>query len=282
MRKYLRDGSEVEVVQTIQIEGEEYHIVGRVLMDEDGEEADIGEPVIVDKVFDSPLRNKYSEESESEKKRLDRYKAEANELGAKIVALRKEHYELESQKKALISKLSQVEALKDIESILEGKFTHYVLLQEYSGIPSIITADEAKKSDYYRTPTKHVLSLFGDVEGGFEWNKTSDFRGYGDFKRCIPCKSLEAAKAKEKEIILGLLAEKLSHRLGDYIAAADKAGVEVPAEYREALRNEEKKRLFNRLAEARKSVGSVLKDFKAAGLLVPGKEEQVEEEEKPF
>lgn len=280
MRKYLRDGSEVEVIQTLQLDGKEQYIVGHILLDEEGEEVDIGNPVIVDRVFDSLLRNKYSQESEIEKKRLDRYRDEANVLGAQIVALRKEQWELETQRKALITKLSQVDALKDIEAILEGKFTHYILPQDYSGIPTIISAEVVHRGAY-SVPARHVLSLFGDIKGGFEWRKSSEFSGHGEFKKCIPCKSLEEAKQKEAEIILGLLKESGTHRLRDYISAADKAGVVIPTKYRDALRAEEKRRLCSRLEEARKSLRDVLDDFKSAG--VPAPEDQPQnEEERPF
>lgn len=171
--------------------------------DGDNQEPSYGEPERWTEVFLKPP----TERLEAKIGELERV---VSELTAQRNAIRTELSDAERERKRVIDRLKQVDALRHIEDYLDGKFAYFVVVSDYSK-PTIESAEEAiagggtgDENRYGRGPQK-LLTLFGDTKGDLQWriNRYSDGSGsYGD-KDVYPCKTREEAI----EIIRKLYAE---------------------------------------------------------------------------
>lgn len=256
---YTRDGAKCSYVGT----AEDKHIVRAFLEYEDGEE--LGELSVVDAVCAKPPTEV-----------LD---AEVAELSKREADLRAEIYELEESKrrathesKALLAKLKQHDVLKDIDAVIEGRFTHFVS-KSYSGV-KIVERDEAlnDESDRYRRSLR-LLSLFGGSNGDLTWqiNRYSDGSGSWDF--VWPCLSLDEARARALKLCeehYAAVRSKRDHLNSSFLESAAKLGFPLPDDLsradREARLQHEQRLLLEAetsLARRRAALDAVLAEFPA-------------------
>lgn len=179
--------------------------------------------------------------------RIQQLRTEEENLRSRVTSLRDEMRTAESEHKARLSKLQSLGALRHIETFLDGKFTHAVLMN-YSG-PEIVSFEEAlqpNKDDYGRRETGlKLMTLFGNSKNDLQW-RINDYKdGSGSNTNVMPCMSIEEAM----EVAQRLINEKCAEAVRDkrpWIAdgarkAAQKFGLTVPEDlatmHAEYLRN---------------------------------------------
>jgi len=130
----------------------------------------------------------------------DKLDADVAELTAKAAQLRKEIHELGVQKResersqqATKERLMQHEALKRIDDYLQGKFTLFLELPQYSSVPRIrklgevIENGDGERSTY--NPRLRLLSLYGDSKGDLNWGVSRYYDGSGSNEQVFPIDS---------------------------------------------------------------------------------------------
>jgi len=158
-------------------------------------------------------------------------------LRERITALQTEQQWREADRKALITKISQNEALHDLEAFIEGKIEWFTTNQ--CGRIAVHSKDELLqvKSDYaYRvTNERKLLSLFGGANGDLLW-KINDYKdGSGSWTEVYPFITRESAVEKAATLIADVFArwnddKKKDGYLESAAYAAEKLGLEVPEE----------------------------------------------------
>jgi len=115
---------------------------------------------------------------------------------------------------------------------IDGKITHYVEVCSWSP-PRLLEFKDAMVSDENRWNKKlKLLVLYGASNGDLEWNISQYSDGSGGRRQVLPCCSLEEAMVKMTEAFAVRFSETPRR---DVLAAADKSGIPVPAEYRESV-----------------------------------------------
>ena len=202
------------------------HIVREVLEDSESGEPYEGDVRTLRNVFTSP---------ESGRQKLD---AQLSALQEKIAAAQLELHDVQGaihvankEVQARTDRLKQHEQLAFLDDYLQGKITHYVELEGYSGACQIIPVDDGVDSRKFK-----LLTLSGEVgyHGGIQWtlNRYSDGSGYEH--GVFPCRSIEEASDKarlhlERELTK-LMAKPAGSRIhGDsLLKCCEKHGVTVP------------------------------------------------------
>lgn len=155
-----------------------------------------------------------------------------------------------------LERLKQYRGLELLDLFLGGKITHYV--QKDYGAPQIITFGQTEVSSGGWMPNRQwrLLTLYGNTKGELQWRLNHYADGSGQNMDVYPCTSLELAKSKWLELFYAHVAETQkpgSHRKPsqEWINAAKRDGIELPAEYHQAVEDQKRANLDKSLAEAR-------------------------------
>jgi hypothetical protein len=249
--KYLKNGKAVEVVSVLP-DGQGFVVRDyfETFGDVDGEPIlELDERVhIVKRVFDEAPTEKIHAEYEAAEKRLQ-------EVINKISEARTELRIVEQERKAVLSKLEQMPALRRLEAWIDGKVTHFVTYNY--GRVSVLKKDELKSGDeenrYRRGPEKlKLLTLFGDTEGNLIWeaNKYRDGSGSWGLECWMCCSEEEAKKIAAEVIDRELLPDRVYYR-DSLIKSADDIGHAIDPKHR-VLCNEEKRTELQKAWHSRK------------------------------
>lgn len=206
------------------------HIVREVLEDSESGEPYEGDVRTLRNVFASP---------ESGRQKLD---ARLSALQEKIAAAELELHDVQGaihaankEVQARADRLKQHEQLAFLDDYLQGKITHYVEVPEYGGGCAIISVTDV--SDIERRDRKfRLLTLSGgtDYRGGIHWQLNHYSDGSGWNKAVQPCRSLEEAQEKARQILEAQIAELMTKPAGNRVhtghlfQCCEKHGVSVP------------------------------------------------------
>lgn len=183
------------------------------------------------------------------------------ELRKEIVALQdeksrvlKESREIQQQREALLTKLKNYKALKHIEEFIDGKITHFVVLDHYA---KILTPEEAARAYYPYDRGAKLLTLFGDSKGDLTWGLNRYRDGSGSYDTVVPCLGYEAALQELQKYLDGEFAAESKYFYKSLVQAADKYGLQVPDAYREGVAESERASLRKSLEEAKAKVAKL-------------------------
>ena len=215
---YLENGEEVEVLQRT-----EHGIIVCRLYDRDpDEEPYVGDPEIIEAVFDAPpveRRDKHILELEERER----------ELNAAIQEKRRELDSMEPNAKRMEALAAKDAAFGRICDFIEGKMTHYVVSRY--GIHEILEAESGGSiphtDDYGRTEGTKLLTLFGKSGNSLAWRLSQYTDGSGSGFECEPFCSLDDAKARLQEIVNGYGSLSAYHQ-SRLIEVAEKHGLCIP------------------------------------------------------
>lgn len=228
--KYLSNGQAVEIMEDLNGKGFLVSNIYEVESDEPWVDSD--NPYYTKVVFDEAPTNKLSEKVAALEKQV-------NDLTGRRYKLLHEIQQIESTSKARLTKLKQIEQLQLLEDFIDGKVTHYVVLN-YGSIE--IVDFKAAKSEYERDSLK-LLSLFGGSNGDLEWRLHQYSDHSGSSARCVPCTSYEMAVSIAREHIAKLIVERPSETI---LKQARKYDVEVPP----AVENDIKDKAISQLQKS--------------------------------
>ena len=208
--------------------------------DYDGDEQEVlGELRVVDGVWDAAPTEVYD-------KRIKALEKKMVELEREVVQKRLEINEMEAEFKIRSAKYAAIPELRQLDQFIAGKITHYVHVQKwYSPRITAFSEEVSEYSDNERGLGKmRLLSLYGKSNGNLEWNLNQWNEGSGSNYTVFPCCSLEEAKA--------VLQGEFDKRFVDSASAtllkdAETAGVQVPDDFRQRVRDEQ-------IKQARKAV----------------------------
>lgn len=208
------------------------HIVREVLEDCEYGGAYSGEVRVLRSVFTT---------ADSGRQKMESRLAQLNE---QIVAAQLELHDVQGAVHAAnkevrerAERLKQHEQLAFLDDYLQGKITHYVETSRcgygFEIIPVNVVSDIERSDRKFRLLT---LSGSADYRGGIHWqlNKYSD--GGGSDSTVYPCRSLEEAQAKARQLLEAAIAEILKKPTGSRNVSAplfeccEKHGVAVPKE----------------------------------------------------
>lgn len=157
-------------------------------------------------------------------KRIEELK---NELKTKSKELRDKQsesskYDFDMQKRK--KDLKKYDGLENLFDFIDGKITHYVLIQKedyHYGRIDIITQEKAKCS--CNENNFRLLTLMGETNGNLNWGlgAYSDFSG--SYSHCIPCKSEEEAK----EVLYKWCSESMKSWNDDIVKAIKKYDLDI-------------------------------------------------------
>jgi hypothetical protein len=161
------------------------------------------------------------------------------DLSTQIRELRREVAGAEKENAERLAKCQRLASLKRLEDFLDGKITHYVIVPGYRA-PEIVPVGDTESEYAQHTGELRLLSLYGRTGGELAWrlNRYSD--GSGRNTDVIPCCSYEEAQ----EAITEVFATEVETALDpdhhnqpnrDWIAAAEKCGIEISDLYETAL-----------------------------------------------
>lgn len=133
---------------------------------------------------------------------VTKLREQERELREQVAARRNELREVENSAKGIIAKFGRFSALKDLENYLDGKITHFVIVNY--GTVTVQEKEATLIQDPERAWNKEqkLLTLFGDTKGDLQWRLNQYRDGSGSSNtECYPCTSLEEARAKAGDII---------------------------------------------------------------------------------
>jgi len=175
--KYLLNGSEIIVVEQLQTG----FLVKDIWIGYDDEEME-GEPYVVERIFDSPPTQKYDET-------ILKLKAEIDDLRIQRIEIEKHTQKVGEQEKERLTKYQQYEQLKQLNDFLDGKITHYAVVESWTAC--IIPFEDALGE--YRGEGQKLLTLFGKSDGNLCWGLNEYSDGSGCWRTVIPCTSYNQA-----------------------------------------------------------------------------------------
>jgi hypothetical protein len=219
MSKYLTNGQEVELIGPFQGQ----FLVRTVLQDYEGNDLE-GTLELVAQVLDQPPTAKIGQELVELSAKCDAVAERKRELEAQI-------REVEAANQSRFLKFKQYKQLALLEDFLDGKITHYVI-ERYNRIQ--ILPLENTKTEYHRDALR-LLVLYGLSKGDLEWRLCYYADGSGSYETVYPVTSLEAAKQQAREIALDNICATKDNPQRAVIDSATYCGVDVPAEYRQAV-----------------------------------------------
>jgi hypothetical protein len=238
-RAFLLYGEEVEVVERIT----SGVVVHHVYVDFSGEEFVDDKNFIVDKVFDTPPRNKLDETIQ--------------ELQKKIESLRKKQIELQSSIKIIedenakrLEKLKKYKGLENLENFIDGKITHYAVLNSY---PEIITFPSKNNE-------RRLLTLFGNSNGDLNWKLNRYNDGSGSDTIVVPCLSYEQAVDEIRNYIMSNLDYHWFN--SRFIELASELEFALPEEYITAYNNSRIKSINAQILEHNRCINTLAKELK--------------------
>lgn len=187
------------------------HVVREVIEDTETGEPYDGDVRTLRNVFASP---------ENGRQKLD---TQLSALQEKIAAAQLELYNVQGaihaankEVQARADRLKQHEQLAFLDDYLQGKITHYVELEGYSGACRIVPVNDGTDRNDRKF---RLLTLSGEVgyHGGVHWviNRYSDGSGYEH--GVFPCRSAEEANEKARQHLESELAKLMTKPAGNRI-----------------------------------------------------------------
>lgn len=225
-RKFLKDGSAVEVVSEI---GPGRILVAPIYCSGDDEYTDDLGLRIVDKVFDTPPTMLYHEEIQKLRDQRQALQDEMNSTRDQHRKMIKEQFEFMKIHDKRMKEFAKFKPLEMLEAFIEGKITHYVEITTW-GKPRIIEFNEADSREL------RLLSLFGKSNGDLSWRLNRYYDNSGCSVEVIPVCSLEAAEAIVRDWVIKRLEETKDTPEIELVLFAGKSGIDVPQEYINAAR----------------------------------------------
>lgn len=202
--KFTSDGRKVAVIGSLNAKET---IVQEIFVTDDTE-FPAGEHFVVKTLLDAPAETYKAKEEKRVEQRVKELERERDTLSKEISAMR-------VKMTAVAAKLKWTSAITDteldvvfdqIKNFISGEITHiifygYEIRIEQVGIDSFAKYEHnhgCQSFDGIR-----LLSLFGECNGrlAMDWRMNSYRDGSGSFQKFIPCKSLQEAVEKAKEII---------------------------------------------------------------------------------
>lgn len=250
---YLADGSEVEYVG----KAGSFHVVCHCYDRGDGD-VYVDDPIVVREIFEEPPTPRYHKQITELQQRIDEQQSLIVEKRAEVKAV----CDKLTQKRAALDRLLKLEGLEVLEAAIEGRITHFAMLDDYKG-PSVLSAADANCE--YSAKEMRLLAVSGDKT--WHLNKYRD--GSGGWERVMPCTSeQEAIDCVKAEIERLLSSDKLGHwRVKRAVDAAERFGFDVPANVREFLDEERRKLAANRLAKAEKEASEARAELEEVAAL---------------
>lgn len=219
MEVYTEEGVKAEYLGKV----ENGHLVAPYVEAEDWESGYYSKPLglrIVDKVFKSAPREIFDE-------RIKELRSEIAAAEFKLDETKSDILDAMKERVRLVTKLAQVPALKRIEDFIEGRMTHFVLI-EYRY--EIKTLAELKESVDHRRDTK-LLTLLGTTKGDLQWRINQYSDGSGSQYEIIPCASIEEAQeVRASRIQADMLAPASDRKFLTAVEAAFQCNVPVDAD----------------------------------------------------
>lgn len=180
--KYLKNGQKVNVVNII----DTGYLVQDVYTNDYDEDPELfydDRIYFVEKVYEHTPTKSWDE-------KIGKLDAQIREKENELLELDRKIRETQTVDLTRLKRYKQYEQLKRLDDYLDGKITHFVVL-EYSFY--ILTLEEVAKKDDNRLNKVRLLSLFGDSNGNLEWNLNQCIYGTGNWEAVIPCCSMEEA-----------------------------------------------------------------------------------------
>lgn len=219
----------------------------------DGELWFSGELATVDRVFDVPPTDALHDSIRGLEKRESDLRARLHELAIQAAEADRAH-------KDRMSKLKRYDQLRLVEDFIDGKITHYILVEDYycegTRIRISTPQDEVCGDDRSSYEKKlKLLALYGDQKSRSpEWRLHYYSDGSdGRSQLVYPFTSLEAAR----EMAVGLLEKAFGvvrdkrRYVDDVISSAHALQVPVPSDIAEMFRATQLKAAQSRAEEAR-------------------------------
>lgn len=231
-RKYLKDGRAVMVQQ--QVEGG--FLVCNLLRASSFEEGDNDEEFADDRVY---LVAEVFDSAPTAV--LDSKVAELNEQVAKLqgdlTMLRAKAHEQKELDRQRMGRITQINKLELLDDYIQGKITHYAILEHWGG-PSILDAADAVTEDSRWDKKLRLLSLFGDSKGDLTWGLSRYSSMSHDNLIVMPARSREEAEGFVRaNLTQKMAAANLSqpHVYENLLKQARHFGADIPAALSEAF-----------------------------------------------
>jgi hypothetical protein len=248
---YTAEGRAVRVLATLP---DARVIVEIAREDGDGEMYFSDEALIVDRVFANPPLEAFHRD-------IVKLEERQKLLRDSISALRTEGFNIESTHKERISKLKKFEQLKFIEEFLDGKLTHYVIVQRYSeACIRISTPAEEIDTEGRWNKKQKLLVLFGNPRDySLQWYLSDESRAY-------PFTSLDDARAKAAELLADAfkLVRTQPYHAERAIESATVLNMPVPDDILQMVREQRRKSAQQSVDEARKTLAEAERAFAVA------------------
>lgn len=211
-----------------------YHLVAPEYEGGDYGEPSWGSPEQWDQIFLNPPTQKLEAKVDELDKLITEKRAELKRVNEELDQAGRRHHEQ-------LKKLKQHQALQRIEDYLDGKFTHFLHVSDYSG-PKIVTKDEALDQDDRWDKQLKLLCLFGDTKGDLQWkiNRYRDGSG-SNWDEVFPVSSEEEAIEIARRLFAEAVAEWREQEKKHYGKAVNwarqdnKGWLEVPDDLRNYL-----------------------------------------------
>lgn len=200
--KFTADGRKVAIVGALNAKET---IVQEIFMT-DGTEFPAGEHFVVKTLLDAPAETYKVKEEKRVLDAVKKLEGERDRLSAEVASFRFKAAAATARIKWIegISETEVIEVFENLKSMLCGEYTHVV----FPGNVEIKEWDHnlfSRNDDYCRNrfESLRLMSLFGNWNGRLKlnWKVNSYQDGSGPGTDIIPCKSLEEAIEKAKEII---------------------------------------------------------------------------------
>lgn len=222
---YMKDGRVVFVMREFD---DGTALVADAYEDYEGElyASDNSRLVELNTLSDKPPVEAYSKEIVALVERRKELRQQVREEEQELAALKKQREDLFKKAK-----------LELLDKFVNGGITHYVQVEKW-GVPKILQFSETVDSyNKYERGLRRMkmLSLFGKSDGDLEWRLNSYNDSSGSDAAVIPCTSEKEAQQVLREQIALRMESKVST---DLLKAARNAGMEVPDEYVEAVRQQ--------------------------------------------
>jgi hypothetical protein len=259
--KYLRNGQAVDVV--CELPNQLGFVVQKYYDNPDGGQYLDDQKKVVERVYDSPP-------VEHIDKRVRDAETKLRDLEGAIHNANRELRTVEQERKAILTKLQQVPALRRLEAWIDGKVTHFVTVN-WRSVQVLTKAElicQSDAEDRHRRPPGRMklVTLFGDTNGDINWNVNQYRDGSGSSEQeCFMCCSEEEAKTKAAEIIDEKFREVDSGKpdawLGDLIKSAEAIGHPVADRYREIVKQAKIDDLQKKVINARQALENIEKQM---------------------
>lgn len=244
-----------------------YHLVAPEYDGGDYGEPSWGPPEQWDQIYLNPPTQKLEAKVDELDKLITEKRNELKRVNTELDQAGRRHQEQ-------LKKLAQHRALQRIEDYLDGKFTHFLEVNEYYG-PKIVTADDALS----KGGTEHenrwdkklrLLTLFGDTKGDLQWriNRYSDGSGSSSVE-VFPVQNEAEAIAIARQLFADAVAEWRAQEKKHYGKAINwtknhpEGWLEVPDDLREYMNQAEIQAKQAAIEKARQALEKAQADLAA-------------------